>query len=1443
LYTHLVMYTPPHLKHLQTSNGGNHSALNRTHSNSGNNSALNRQQSTGTGYNNSPLGKMFGRLKEDNEPKTQSISKPKQQSLSDYNNQVKSKHELLIKNIQSDKPLESRIITISSVKMDETVADKMYSKPADFWSDIYNFTKDPELKVNLSWNHSISKDAMIKLLQEQGIIKFNPIQYYQNTIESQENHTKTITDKLRVNISRAFIKYLSPLTIHNINITNIQEMISIAQDTIEASRLSETEKLDFIDIYRKDLTEYLQTKKNDLAFKYGFKYKQHLKFLEDSLEILEDEKELTKIVKPVLSDKIKKSILDIVLADKGFNYKDLAALDKIVKKEFKFISNLPCDQKYFTRLCIYNIIHNILDAEHDSLEKTSKTKSDTRLVSKYVKIINDFIDKMEKLEYILRAKLHPVLDNLNTEKVDKLEKELELFEYSNMKERIIGERFLAQLEQDKKNDEAILEAIKNHDYERPSILELANYIHSVHIEKNKIPTMIRLLELFTKYGTSNGLPAYVEAYTFIVDYINSNSVEYAKVDEELKKKYTLSLERAQIMFSKTGTDIYEYQMTNLYEYLSPLSHFDEKRPKLDKWQKDVFEMMDNRKNVIVIAPTSSGKTALSTYCSLIANKVMFVVPSSELARQVCGMIRNLVLENNLKKHISLVTEKDTYHDSPSGFDILVGTPGALEMYFVDMNINTDMFDYIVFDEIHQLNQEVVGAELERWIKWLTHNTRTKFLALSACVGNAEQLRDWWLQFVDDIELVVCNRRFLQQQKYLWSDSKHALDKIHPLTVCSLEFLQGDGFIQDGVVRADVAFTPDDLYNLYSNIRSHPSFKTALHPDKYFKSIRLTLETCKEWEWALKEQLQELAKTDSVFVETVLNNYSGGLEESIAESNVEDLYKLLKDLQAKNMLPSILFRLDPSICQQKFTELVMYLKKEESIVYPYYYDDLKFAQEFYEETLVKEKEIDDIDIPEGLDVQPHVYIEQRKIQVKNKQTSAFIKKFNEIVGSRIIYTRNLISEIKDNMGIDQTIRDVAVKNYNKQIKYYEKEIKRVDNINELCPVNIYKPHPEFTFLEEYINSDHIIEYRRQLMDYIREEKKAQHKLEKSNNSHAGEDDSKDIRKEAYISYDHPFMIGMERGVILYLNRLPTPFQRVAQSLIASTTKLAPVTFSDQSLAFGVNYPIRSVILTGGAINPIVAHQMIGRAGRRGVDPKGYTIYYGVDWKTIIKEKYLEVKGSDSIDGTVWSMPFLWINIQDKFELVAKYHLKDFTEGTDTLQKSYETFMEDIHKMYSMFKSEYDIELLESGAYSCMLADVYANKHLGISAVFLPYMLEELSRWKLACNKLDSSDKWNIIQVLTAFLNNDFKCEAFSEQFRKKTGVWHTNVGHILEKYKPTVTYMAVRLEDKITESSVPYWFSISELLSALHSLCKDRRIKTVIGLMYLDIKNRLKKYTF
>lgn len=1392
---------------------------------------------------------------------------PKTVLLSEY----QKSQSLIKKTAISSVPC--RTITLEVPK---TLGDKESNtdKPNEFWNDIYDFSNEKEA---LYWNHSLSKETMIKLLQEQGIIKFNPIQYYRNTIDSQESMVKKLIERIHMRIVQQFIKILEPVNIHNIDRVTIDAMIKVASKIIGEAPIAESIKISIIDTYKKDLNDYLVSKKPELANRYCFKYKQQLKFLETMGEQLEDTKAMSKYYKALVNNKTEELIVEAVLKNKPFQFKELAHVDKTVKKDFKFLTSLPFDSKYFIRQFQYALIKTYLETEQATLKKQvdgtkdeKKKKSASKNLAKLSKKVEEYEELMERLDTIMNAKLYPILDSQNAEKITNMEKELDLFEYTNAKDKIISEQNIGTVELQKKADLAILTSIDNIDFDSPSITEISNSISSIHISANKVLSTVTMFIKFTKnivdagtHVTPDMLKVYIETYTYIMNYLEDKDVakEFNKLDDELQEQYEQVIEKVQKYFKKTGLDLYEYQMTHLYEYLSPLSHFDEKRPKLDQWQKDVFEMMDNRKNVIVIAPTSSGKTALSTYCSLISNHVLFVVPSPELARQVCGMIRNLVHNNNLKKHISLITEKDTYHDSTDSFDILVGTPGALESYFVQNNIQPNIFDYIVFDEIHQLNQDIVGSELERWIKWLTYKTNTKFLALSACVGNAEQLHKWWNKFVEDIELVVCNRRFLQQQKFLWSGHENTLAKIHPLTVCSIEFLQGNGFIDGDVVKSDMAFTPDELYNLYSKLKDHSSFPSELHPAKYFKTIRLTLDMCKEWEWALKKLAQDMANKDQEFVEGVLNNYRQGLSKKIEESDVVDLYKLLKGLQVRNMLPAILFRLDPGICQQKFTELVYYLKDEESRVYPTYYDDLKFSNDSYQEYIRKEKELETLNISDdtikssGMTVQ--TYIEKRKADLKNSQLALYQKKYLDLMNSHIAYCTERIVLLKDNKELDDATKDKTLDNCKRQIGHYQNEVVRVQSLSELHPVNIYRPHPEFTFLEEYVDSNHIIDYRKQLMNYMREEKEAQLKFssDKKNSGKDNEDgengekvtDVKNaIRKEAYVSYDHPFMIGMERGVILYLNRLPTPFQRVAQSLIASTMRLASITFSDQSLAFGVNYPIRTVILTGGYINPIVAHQMIGRAGRRGIDPKGYTVYYGVDWETIIKEKYLEVNGTTSIDGTIWPMPYLWTNLEDKFDLVSKYHLKDYVEGTNSLEEKYQTFISDIERMFNIFNDQYNNELLEEGTFEQMVLDVYKNKHIGIQAMMLPVLLEELSRWKYSARNLQGYEKWSIIQILTAFLNCDFENAEFSEMSRSKFSVWTNNIGDIIEKYKKTVQYTPIRLEEKITEKEVEYWFNISSLLSTLYSLSKDCRgnhMRKLISSLFYDIKTRLKRVAF
>jgi len=55
-----------------------------------------------------------------------------------------------------------------------------------------------------------------------------------------------------------------------------------------------------------------------------------------------------------------------------------------------------------------------------------------------------------------------------------------------------------------------------------------------------------------------------------------------------------------------------------------------------------------------------------------------------------------------------------------------------------------------------------------------------------------------------------------------------------------------------------------------------------------------------------------------------------------------------------------------------------------------------------------------------------------------------------------------------------------------------------------------------------------------------------------------------------------------------------------------------------LAYGVNMPFRSCVFCGdmgSALTPLIANQMQGRAGRRGLDVQGSIIYLGMDWPYI------------------------------------------------------------------------------------------------------------------------------------------------------------------------------------------------------------------------------------
>ena len=99
---------------------------------------------------------------------------------------------------------------------------------------------------------------------------------------------------------------------------------------------------------------------------------------------------------------------------------------------------------------------------------------------------------------------------------------------------------------------------------------------------------------------------------------------------------------------------------------------------------------------------------------------------------------------------------------------------------------------------------------------------------------------------------------------------------------------------------------------------------------------------------------------------------------------------------------------------------------------------------------------------------------------------------------------------------------------------------------------------------------------------------------------------------------PLSLLLTPTLVSHYNRSILHYNRSKKHFFPCTLgkgKLA-VVVSDDSLAFGVNMPFRTCIFTGemsGELTPLMAQQMSGRAGRRGLDTQGkwwgYTVRKG------------------------------------------------------------------------------------------------------------------------------------------------------------------------------------------------------------------------------------------
>ena len=646
-----------------------------------------------------------------------------------------------------------------------------------------------------------------------------------------------------------------------------------------------------------------------------------------------------------------------------------------------------------------------------------------------------------------------------------------------------------------------------------------------------------------------------------LELINLDPCEFENQVKNLIKRVNQTLEMTPEKWIQT-------QMTDMSCYLPPLNKFSRREKKLDEWQKHIMRCIDQNKNVILVAKTSAGKTVCSTYTVWKAVRVLYVLPSAELAEQVFGLIHN-----QLGGHTMMVINRDVFHMSDN-IKVVVGTPYALES-FLAYNPKLE-FDYTVYDEVHGLNGRE-GDSLENLIKTVKGN----FLALSATVENPEELSDWWKSIRPEMvqpELVKHDSRFIVQQRYLWHNESNQLEALNPLAaVDDLEYLQ-----QGGLKKGTLSFTPKDTFGLWEKVKDkYPQ----LSPVKYFQEkdiLRLTLDDSKDYERFLKDEIQKISLTEPEVIMTIMNSYRTDYVEG-TETKFE-IYNLIRWLFSKKMTPALCFQLEQDKVQKMFSNLVQFLQDGEKEKYPWYRSDIELQYKYYEDFVSKkESKLENVKIPKGENASE--YLDNISKEVNEEILDAMQLKFTDMISKRKV-------QIDEN-------DDYSTEQKKNHHKYCDKKLKEIMNMKILPYTNPYQAHPEFSFNDGLIDDNGMRDIKKRL--------------------------SKQLGTN--LSYDHPLMLGIERGISMYFDALPLPFQRVIKALFCD--KKLTVLFSDETLAYGVNMPVRTVALIGDNINPLVAQQMAGRAGRRGVDNQGHVVYVNSEWRGILKGTLPKIVGHNSI----------------------------------------------------------------------------------------------------------------------------------------------------------------------------------------------------------------------
>ena len=334
-------------------------------------------------------------------------------------------------------------------------------------------------------------------------------------------------------------------------------------------------------------------------------------------------------------------------------------------------------------------------------------------------------------------------------------------------------------------------------------------------------------------------------------------VLFYELKDETTYKEDKIMERIERTLNKCDTK--DFMMEKMGNLLKPLDYWNEREKNFDDWQEKVIHLISKNESVIVKAPTSAGKSWVAMAAGILHKKIIYVCPAKPVAYQVGAHFINM----GYKVHF-LLENVSHYSYSPQT-NIFIGTPEEVENCLLKTGV---IFNYAVFDEIHNVNKTEDGDIYENLLKVFKCN----FIALSATIKNIDYLVDK-MKVINPKHKINCveyNQRFINHQRWVWKDD--GLKKLHPL--CAL-----DG-IHDNYDDNSLSFTPNDcsvlwnkLYDIFDEIDDDGEILDSISPDEYFKGNgMLSLDDCRDYERVLKNKMIELSNEYPEKIQEVFNSF-------------------------------------------------------------------------------------------------------------------------------------------------------------------------------------------------------------------------------------------------------------------------------------------------------------------------------------------------------------------------------------------------------------------------------------------------------------------------------------------------------------------------------------------------------------------------------------------